>query len=128
MGTKICTKCGAEKELKEFARHNRRNQTHYSHCKQCKAEYRKANKDKLLPAQYKRRVGNQKDCPQRKAWNALFYAVKMGKIEKPENCSMCDKYVGDKIQGHHEDYSKPFAVQWVCQDCHVIVDKLRQVI
>ena len=126
MMTKVCSKCKQEKPLSEYHRYNRRNETHYSQCKQCKAEYKQANKDKLLEAQYKRRVGKQNNSPQRKAWNALYYAIKTGKVMKPDNCQVCGKLVGKKIQAHHKDYSKPFEVTWCCQDCHVILDKNRQ--
>ena len=128
MDTKVCSKCKQEKSLSEFHRYNRRGETHYSQCKQCKAEYKRQNKDKLLQSQYKRREGKQKGCPQIKAWNALNYAVRMGKVQKPDTCSICNKLVGQKIQAHHEDYEKSLDVQWVCQDCHVTLDKLRQVV
>jgi hypothetical protein len=45
--------------------------------------------------------------------NKLRYAVKIGKIERLP-CEVCGK---EKAQAHHEDYSKPLEVKWLC-DLH----------
>jgi hypothetical protein len=127
MQTKICSKCGRELPLSEFHRYNRRGETHYSQCKQCKAEYKHRNKDKLLIAQKKRRANDDSLPEKQRAWNKVHYALKTGKIHKPENCSVCGKLVGkDKIQAHHNNYNKPFDIIWCCQDCHVMLDKKRK--
>ena len=124
MDTKVCSKCKQEKPLSEFHCYNRREETHYSQCKKCKAEYKRQNKDKLLVSQKERRANDAVLPTKQKAWNKVYYAFKTGKIEKPDNCSICNKLVGkDKIQAHHEDYSKPFEIIWCCQDCHVRLDK-----
>jgi hypothetical protein len=51
-----------------------------------------------------------------KAHAALRYAVRKGKVAKPETCSRCGSR--DWIQGHHADYSKPLDVIWLCNPCH----------
>jgi hypothetical protein len=48
-------------------------------------------------------------------------AVKLGKIMRPKSCSLCGKRC--KPHGHHEDYSKPFDVVWVCRKCHGILHR-----
>jgi hypothetical protein len=59
-----------------------------------------------IPIQFKRRV------------NSLFdFAVDLGLIIKPEICERCRKKT-DKLVGHHEDYMKPFEVNWFCLLCH----------
>lgn len=47
---------------------------------------------------------------------AISRAIRLGKIIRPDVCSMC----GDKgmIVAHHHDYEKQFDVIWVCYDCH----------
>lgn len=45
------------------------------------------------------------------------YAVNTGKIRK----GIC--FCGDKkVEGHHEDYSKPFEVMWLCKKHHIEAD------
>lgn len=53
-------------------------------------------------------------------WDArakVSYAVKTGKLIRPSSCERCKTVT--KIQGHHEDYSKPLEVMWLCKKCHV---------
>ena len=38
---------------------------------------------------------------------------------KPNTCSSCKKVCEPReLHGHHEDYSKPLDVVWLCRDCH----------
>lgn len=46
----------------------------------------------------------------------LARAIRIGKITKPNQCERCDST--EHIHGHHEDYSKPLDVVWLCPDCH----------
>lgn len=45
------------------------------------------------------------------------YAVKTGKLVKPDICSVpgCNN---TDIVIHHDDYSKPLDVKWMCFGCH----------
>lgn len=50
----------------------------------------------------------------------LQYAVKTGKIVKPNTCEVCKvEMLQAKIHGHHNDYAKPLKVMWLCNKCHV---------
>lgn len=46
----------------------------------------------------------------------LAYHIKKGTIVRPDNCQAC----GDEgiPHGHHDDYSKPLDVEWLCVPCH----------
>ena len=38
------------------------------------------------------------------------------RIMKPKYCSNCGE--GGCLHGHHDDYSKPLEVVWMCAICH----------
>ena len=65
------------------------------------------------------------DKPQRRrARRAVQTAVEAGILAKPACCSWpgdCSATAGS-IQGHHEDYSKPLDVHWLCQIHHNMAD------
>jgi hypothetical protein len=42
--------------------------------------------------------------------------VRRGKVT-PDPCARCGS--ADRIEAHHEDYTKPLDVVWLCQSCHV---------
>ena len=50
------------------------------------------------------------------AQTAVGNAIRDGKLEKPEWCEMCLKICS--VNAHHQDYSKPLDVWWLCPPCH----------
>ena len=70
--------------------------------------------------------------PQQKAaYDAVRAARHKGLLERPLHCERCgkpDQPCSDGrtwLHGHHEDYSKPLDVQWLCAKCHRKVTRLR---
>jgi hypothetical protein len=55
--------------------------------------------------------------PKRSAHQLVMYAVKLGILVRPKECEKCASNI--KIEGHHEDYSRPLDVKWLCKSCHV---------
>ena len=55
-----------------------------------------------------------------RARQALKNAIRAGKIRRVSVCEQC-REVSD-TQGHHEDYGRPFYVQWLCSKCHAGLD------
>lgn len=55
-----------------------------------------------------------------RAKEALYRAVKRGDIIKPNYCTECFALYSETrmVHGHHEDYSKPLEVIWLCSRCH----------
>lgn len=62
-------------------------------------EYRHKNKEKVY------------------ARNLVYKHVRRGHMVKPEKCEQCGNSYG-KVHAHHNDYSKPLEVQWLCDLCH----------
>jgi len=58
------------------------------------------------------------------AHNILNNAIKRGEAVRPDHCSIPGCSNPDP-EGHHEDYSKPLDVVWLCVSCHKLLH-LRQ--
>jgi hypothetical protein len=52
----------------------------------------------------------------KRATLAVQYALRTGKLRRPDVCSECSK--GCKPDAAHRDYSKPLEVRWLCRSCH----------
>ena len=60
---------------------------------------------------------------QRRAGHLVEKAIKKGILSTKVLCEECEKPKVFKngrsgIQAHHDDYSKPLEVRWLCQECH----------
>lgn len=53
-----------------------------------------------------------------RARKIIHRLVRDGKIRKPTFCFLC-LAKNHPIEAHHEDYSKPRRVSWVCRPCHI---------
>lgn len=52
------------------------------------------------------------------AGRKVRYAVRIGKLIRPTICPQC--FSKDReVQAHHEDYTKPFEIIWLCKSCHL---------
>lgn len=70
----------------------------------------------------KERLANyKKKYPERaKAHQIVSDAIRRGKLNK-ELCEIC---LDPKSEAHHEDYSKPLFVRWLCRKHHKQADKV----
>ena len=69
----------------------------------------------------KRKAYNKKvaHTPAVLARQTLAQAVRSGKVVKPTVCSEClTETPPRRLHGHHEDYSRPLDVKWLCSLCH----------
>ncbi|URY10773.1 endonuclease VII [Shigella phage ESh4] len=127
MRFKKCFKCGAVKPLKEFYKHKRMADGHLNKCKECtKKDVTKNRWDNIDEKRdYDKKRGNRQDKEYLKQWrnkfpgkykahNALNNALRDGKVEKSP-CEICGS---EKSVAHHDDYSKPLSVRWLCQAHH----------
>ena len=129
---KTCTKCGIEQELTCFSKHRISKDGIRHRCKKCsneiKKHYYQANRKKLKEyeraiaktergkkyrAEKRRRI--KKKYPQKhKARRIVYLAIKSDKLTR-QPCQVCGN---PKVEAHHDDYSKPLDVRWLCHKHH----------
>ena len=116
---KRCSSCKEVKSKSDFAKNRFFDDVLQTACKECDRircqRYRQTPKGKesLKKAHRKEELKYpEKEMARRK----LRYAVASGKVVKPSQCEGCFTEV--ELGGHHEDYSKPFEVEWFCDKCH----------
>jgi len=110
-GVLTCKVCGETKSVDDFyfkptGKKNRRaecadcfNSRHRdADHKNTNARWCTANKDK------------------RRASQCVRTAIRAGALARPLFCSCCGE--GGKIEAHHEDYTKPLVITWLCSKCH----------
>lgn len=127
---KSCFKCDQVKPLSEFYRHPRMADGHLNKCKACakrdSTQHRNDNLERVRS--YDRRRGARQppeylaayrhNHPDRQRVNsAVARAVRLGRLIRPDACWYCGST--RQVVGHHADYSRPLAVSWLCQACHV---------
>lgn len=129
---KRCFKCKAVKELSLFYKHPNMLDGHLNKCKECTKKdvgvnrkarvgyYRnydviRSKTEKRIQLRNKTTAEYERKYPDRvKAVNAVNNALRDGRIKKFP-CAFCGS---KKSVGHHEDYSRPFDVIWLCQSHH----------
>jgi hypothetical protein len=53
-------------------------------------------------------------------------ALKRGILKNPGKCAVCGENT-TYLDAHHEDYTKPLAVVWVCPKCHRGIHKNKKI-
>lgn len=140
-GMRVCRTCHRRKSEDDFYSQPR------NHCKECvrarvkqhrtdNAEhYRAYDNDRAMEphrvaardAYAKTAEGREAGNAAKRAWQArnqvkraahviLGNAVRDGKIAKPTQCQRCGST--GRIHAHHDDYTKPLDVGWLCTRCH----------
>lgn len=137
---KTCRECGLEKSedlfykghrrckscyCEEVRRHRLEKSDHYkdydrnragrSDRVEARARYQKTEKGKLRSAEAKKRW-IENNVVKRGAHVLVGNAIRIGILVKPESCSRCQS--SGKVSAHHDDYSKPLEVRWLCSTCH----------
>ena len=131
---KVCRKCGENKDLSEYYAHSEMSDGHLNICKTCTkirvTTHREANLEAIR--EYDKSRGSRqtkeslqkyrRDNPQKyKAHSLCGRAVLSHKLIK-ESC-MFD-CIG-KVEGHHNNYSRPLSVVWLCPHHHKRYHKYR---
>ena len=144
---KKCKECNTEKELTDFYKHSKMADGHLNKCIECVksriSKHRNENLEKIkqydkkramLPHRVKARkeyiqtdkgkearkrsiIKYKKKYPMAYAAHVIFgNAIRDGKIKKENNCSICGSDL--IVEAHHDDYTKPLNVRWLCNKCH----------
>lgn len=147
-----CSRCKEDKDPKEFHRANSTKRSYSYYCKSCKTKlsevYNVNNRDiarekrraklEVCRGYWKKHYRNNKDKKKGrnkkwreankhkiKAHRLLRKAMLNGDLLK-EPCSRCND---PNAKAHHEDYSKPLDVIWLCSkhhsDRHMELDAIR---
>jgi hypothetical protein len=147
MTRKICRLCKEEKDLNDFYVNSGMPDGHINHCKECRKtierhrrqmdveRWREHDRNRsMLPHRVAARMAyakteagieshnkasskwTQNNKEKRHAQYVLNNAIRDGKAQR-EVCCVC----GGKAQAHHEDYSKPLDVIWLCPRHHSAV-------
>ncbi len=116
-----CRKCGKDKTI-PFSPASKFD----SYCRDCNTirarRYRKTAKGKEIIKRISAR-SSSKYPEKTRARTCLNRAISKGYIVKPSICTMCESK-DKKLDGHHEDYSKPLDVIWMCRKCHSDYEKV----
>lgn len=143
---KTCFKCGRTLALSEFYKHQGMADGHMGKCKECaRADVKENRKEKIVYyKQYDRKramrpdrvaarkeyeqkeerkkrraaklLEDRKQHPQKnKARYLVANGIRQGTLRK-QPCLICGET--DSVQAHHEDYSKPLDVMWLCPKHH----------
>lgn len=136
---KPCIKCEDIKPLSDFHRHPETADGHVGICKVChSARMRRRRLETLKEAQardreraslpHRKGAAGEKNArylaanpEKRKAHWRINNALRKKHIVKPTICSVCE--VESLVHGHHDDYSKPLEVRWLCAFCHGAVHR-----
>jgi len=142
---KICNNCKLFKPLSEFYKSKREKDGLQSWCKECtitrvkefnKTEDGKISQSKACKKYYltekgkiARNKSNNKykisNPEKRKVHSIIEHALRDGKlIKKP--CEVC--YTTVKVEAHHDDYSKPLDIKWLCRKDHKLVHRILKIL
>lgn len=87
--------------------------------KKVNSEWRKKSRDKVRDYFIRTK---DRDKLKTKARVMVKEAVKTGDLINPSYCVGCLSYCVTEC--HHEDYSKPLNVLWLCRPCHAFVHSI----
>ena len=140
---KTCFKCSRSLPATEFYRHPQMDNGRLGKCKECTKRDARGNREKRIdyyraydrargsrqsserarelyranpePRREAKRRWAAKNPLQRRATTAVGNALRDGKLHRAP-CEVCG--TSDNVQGHHDDYSRPLDVRWLCVTHH----------
>lgn len=122
--SKVCKQCGEEKELTEYYRMPHNSDGRMGTCKVCKRAYalqHRADNIESIRA-YDRARGSRQSPEYQREWRRKnpekhrAHRLVATNLKNPGVCSECPSTF--HVEAHHDDYSKPLDVRWLCAVCH----------
>ena len=127
---KTCFKCQESKPMTEFYKHSEMADGHLNKCKECTKKdafnRRHFSEARVKILAYDRLRGNRQGYEYTQeyrknnrdkslAHSKVRNAIRSGLLLKGQ-CEVCG--AKDNIHAHHDDYSKPLDVRWLCPEHH----------
>ena len=129
---KCCTLCGEVKPLVAFFADVRASDGKRSRCKVCERHrqrnsekarefnraYNVRHRDRRMESNRRYRLAHPgKGTGRTQAAHRIVQnAVRAGLLVVPWICEQCG--ANERLDAHHDDYSKPLEVRWLCRPCH----------
>lgn len=112
---KTCRICKEEKPLTAFVKYARMPDGLETRCRECNRTRIRKIRDKNpgYNSEHTKKFKLQ-NPEKRKAHRAVEYALRTGKLVKAP-CIVCGER---NAETHHEDYSRPLDVMWLCRKHH----------
>jgi len=130
---KRCSKCHTVKPLTAFTYDKRNRDGRHSWCKACSNAHVKAynakNREKARASSRRAHAKRRdRDNQLHREWaarhphagaarQAVHRAARDGRLVKPDACEQCG-WSGLRLNAHHDDYTRPLSVRWLCCSCH----------
>lgn len=108
---KQCTRCREVKPTYDFHKKGDSRDKYSHYCAECSREASRLRR-KRLPNDWRSRSGSVEVVARQMVRNRIHG----GTLERGA-CEVCG--VSKDIQAHHNDYSKPLEVRWLCRKHHV---------
>jgi hypothetical protein len=124
---KVCPRCQKFKSFSNFALSKKGYQCY---CRLCNELYfrspeylenrrlyeqsRQSDPQRQVAKRQHRKAYNLRNPLKVRAWHVLHYAIDRGEVVR----GVCEVCGSTEVHAHHEDYSKPLKVHWLCRAHH----------
>lgn len=118
---RLCRKCGRWLSLDYF---KKRSRGLFGPCKGCRRTHdrlRRKPRTEVQKERHRLAVAAYRKTHRQKyvARIAVRQAILNNQLQRPDTCQSCGSQTSG-IEAHHDDYSKPLDVRWLCIDCHAL--------
>lgn len=112
-----CIDC-TRRDAKEYRNENIERIREYDRQRGYTEKRLKVNRERSRKVRSEGRLYNtrwmERNPGKRAAHVILNNAIRDGRIKR----DVCEECGAKKVEGHHEDYTKPLEVRWLCRKCH----------